>query len=375
MSRRAIAGLLALAALPACGAANSPSAGLAYQPPTAPPPAAVKTVIGRPFNEVRSVILEQIATAGLTPVQSDEHQLIVVWRGAAAPFVDCGSFEKQAVQGSVTIPAAQAVIDVPDLARNEGVVLRHMGLDAQLSIQLEDLGSATRVTSDVAYVVIKTVDVVDGEGELAGSNREAIGFGSGQTGEFTAGSTCQPNGALERIALLSVAGQRAADDITVLTADPEPVGTASPCRVAVAGGLKLRPTPGNCQIHARLDGWVVEQTDQVLIVSHLDGDGSIEFAGLTGLAGYLYVDLYDRQGRVHHAPGIWLPADQDGARIEGAFEAVNQAEFLTTMVFDAPLPAFREQGARWAADYLGEVEAAQAAGPQLLDLQYFAVGQ
>jgi hypothetical protein len=76
-----------------------------------------------------------------------------------------------------------------------------MKLDARLVVQVEPEGPGAGVETTSNYVLTKTVEAKDGAGWSRGRSHEVVSFSAGERGEFSKGTVCQPNGALERIVL------------------------------------------------------------------------------------------------------------------------------------------------------------------------------
>jgi hypothetical protein len=60
------------------------------------------------------------------------------------------------------------------------------------------------VSPETVYVLTKTIDVLPDDGPPRGRTQETISFRTGETGTFSKGTRCQPNGALERVVLDSL---------------------------------------------------------------------------------------------------------------------------------------------------------------------------
>ena len=71
-------------------------------------------------------------------------------------------------------------------------------------VSLQPEGRNTVVSTDTTYVLTKTVDAALPDGDDLGHVRETISFRTGESGTFSKGTQCQPNGRFERAVLDSL---------------------------------------------------------------------------------------------------------------------------------------------------------------------------
>ena len=75
---------------------------------------------------------------------------------------------------------------------------RDLTLDARMSVHVEPSGEDAIVRTDSTYVLTKTISSPDSDEPL---HAETISFRIGESGTFSSGTRCQPNGELERLVL------------------------------------------------------------------------------------------------------------------------------------------------------------------------------
>lgn len=199
----------------------------AYLPPAAPPPA--------PPPALDLALAPEPAIDGLARLLAGEAPdrlrrgrdadgtawLVLTSRGDPRPFVDCGTFvlaEPGAPERR--LPAASLEVRIPVLpAERREVLLRQLRLDGRLGLLARPTPSGSRLELRADYVLTRTVDRVTRDGRVLDSQRQTVGFASGERASFDQGLVCQPTGRLEAAALEAVrtlsgeAGQGVAEGV------------------------------------------------------------------------------------------------------------------------------------------------------------------
>lgn len=200
MGGRSAVALLIACGLGACAAPRTPE--LDYLPPTGEPPALRAAVVQQAPGLLWGNIVDHLQQQGLDVSALDEQagELMVSYHGDPQPYVDCGwivAYNRGALD---RVPAASAEASFPRRRDGRTVDLgRDLRLDALMRVQVEpESENDAIVRIDTLYILTKTV--------LAPRDRqplhvETISFPSGATAAFSAGTTCQPTGNLERIVL------------------------------------------------------------------------------------------------------------------------------------------------------------------------------
>jgi hypothetical protein len=73
---------------------------------------------------------------------------------------------------------------------------RKLRLDARMSVRVEPSGQDAIVRTDSTYRLTKTISSTEAEQPL---HAETIDFRTGESRAFSSGTTCHPNGQLERL--------------------------------------------------------------------------------------------------------------------------------------------------------------------------------
>jgi hypothetical protein len=185
--------------LSACALTTSKAPRLSYAPPSAEPGVQPDAAYaGQPAGLIWNQLLDRLIQSPLEVDLADPERGIVVARysGNPEPYVSCGYILVQRGDRLEQVPASGQATFNRVVQGRRVEVSRGMRLDARLVVQVEpeDPGAAVNTTSN--YVVTKTVEAGGG-----GRAREVVSFGAGGRGEFSKGTVCQPNGALERIVL------------------------------------------------------------------------------------------------------------------------------------------------------------------------------
>jgi hypothetical protein len=197
-SRTALIALLS-AGLGACGGVRAPE--LDYLPPSAAPAKDRSALVEQQPWLVLGNVLDHLQQRGLPVTEVDEAagELVVAYSGDPEPYVDCGWIVTYRKDELDRLPAA--IADASFARRWNGRVVtvdRDLRLDARMTVRVEPAGEDTVVRTASTYVLTKTVAPQQAEQPL---HAETISFATGAAAAFSSGTTCQPNGALERLVL------------------------------------------------------------------------------------------------------------------------------------------------------------------------------
>jgi hypothetical protein len=195
-ARTAVVTLL-LAGLLGCAAPERPE--LDYLPPSGQPPGDRSAFVRQQPWLVWGNILDHLQQRGARVSGLDEAggELVVIYSGDPERYVDCGWIVIYEGDEFERLPAAQS--DASFLRRREGEVVtleRDMRLDARMNVHVEPSGEDAIVRTNSTYVLTKIIGSTEAEQPL---HAETISFATGQSGAFSSGTTCQPNGELERM--------------------------------------------------------------------------------------------------------------------------------------------------------------------------------
>ena len=195
-SRTALVALLG-AGLAGCAEPRPPA--LDYLPPSGAPAVPRSAVVEQQPWLVWGNIIDHLEQRGLPVTALDEAagELTVDYRGDPEPYVDCGWIVTWRKDELDRLPAA--IADASFARRWNGRVVtvdRDLRLDARMTVRVEPAGENAVVRADSAYVLTKTVAPQEAEQPL---HAETISFPTGASAAFSSGTTCQPNGALERL--------------------------------------------------------------------------------------------------------------------------------------------------------------------------------
>jgi hypothetical protein len=229
----ALIGLLTCA-LSACAVTTSAPPRLGYAPPSAEPGEPGSAYAGQPAGLIWNQLLDRLIQSPLEVDLADPERGIVVasYSGDPEPYVTCGWILVQRGGVLEQVPASGEASFRRVVEGRRLEVTRGMKLDARLVVEVEpeDRGAAVETTSN--YVLTKTIVAEDRVGWSRGRAHEVVSFSTGGRGEFSKGTVCQPNGALERIVL----------DVLPRTARVRPADSSEPAlgpRTADSG----RPVP------------------------------------------------------------------------------------------------------------------------------------
>jgi len=188
-----------IAGLGACGGPRAPE--LDYLPPSGAPARERSALVEQQPWLVLGNVLDHLQQRGLPAVEVDEAagEVVVAYSGDPEPYVDCGWIVTWRKDELDRLPAA--ISDASFARRWNGRVItvdRALRLDAQMTVRIEPAGEDTVVRTASTYVLTKTATPQAAEQPL---HAETISFPTGASAAFSSGTTCQPNGALERLVL------------------------------------------------------------------------------------------------------------------------------------------------------------------------------
>jgi hypothetical protein len=187
-----------------------------YVPPTSLPAEPKRTLVAEEKGLVWSQLVSLLEASAFEVDLADESKSLIVARysGDPEPFIDCGSIVTHQSGALGQIAGSAPSVQLSYELEQEPVVLdRTLNLDSRIIIRLADQPQGTVIQTDTTYVVTKIVDVVDGSGNVRDGSRETISFKAGNRGEFSKGTSCQPNGSLDLAVLKSLPKIVGSDDI------------------------------------------------------------------------------------------------------------------------------------------------------------------
>ena len=263
--RRGLVGLILIPlGLGACATPAEPPPEIDYLAPTGLPPSPRSSLVQLNPDLVVGNLVDQLQQGSFTVTHLDEQagHVVVVYSGDPEPYIDCGWIVAYQTGQLQRIPAASATATFDHAVQQDLLELnRELRLDGRMIVDLEPEGPNTVVSTDTTYVLTKTVDAARPSGGSRGRSRETISFKTGESGKFSKGTLCQPNGRFERAVLdslpaTSVAGTRPRDPVVAGAAadvrEPPPaaggeidVSEAPPVASEAAPGpvAGLRPPP------------------------------------------------------------------------------------------------------------------------------------
>jgi hypothetical protein len=190
-------------ALSACAVTTSGPPRLGYTPPDvelgAPGPAYARQDSGLVWNQLLDRLIQ-------SPLQVDladpERGLVVAsYSGDPEPYVTCGWILVNHGGELEQVPASGQASFRRVVRGRQLEVSRGMKLDARLVVHVEPDADGAAVETTSNYVLTKTIEAANPAGWSRGRAHEVVSFSGGGRGEFSKGTVCQPNGALESIVL------------------------------------------------------------------------------------------------------------------------------------------------------------------------------
>ena len=148
-------------------------------------------------------LLDRLIQADLEIDLADPERGIIVARysGDPEPYVTCGWILVDRGGELEEIPASGATSFKRVVQGRRLEVNRDLNLDARLVVEVNPDGDGAAVETTSNYVLTKTVAAANQAGWTRGRAQEVVSFSSGGRGEFSKGTICQSNGALERTVL------------------------------------------------------------------------------------------------------------------------------------------------------------------------------
>jgi hypothetical protein len=188
-------------ALSACATSAPPRLG--YAPPSAEPGELGSAYAGQPADLIWNQLLDRLIQSPLEVDLADPERGIIVatYSGDPEPYVTCGWILVHRGGEFEEVPASGEASFKRVVQGRRLEVSRGMKLNARLVVQVKPDGRGAGVATTSNYVLTKTTVAEDSLGWSRGRAHEVVSFSAGERGEFSKGTVCQPNGALERIVL------------------------------------------------------------------------------------------------------------------------------------------------------------------------------
>ena len=226
-------------------------AEIGYLAPTGLPPSARSSVVQQPASLVLGNLVDRLQQDSFEITRLDEQRGLVVveYSGDPEPYVDCGWIVAYETGALKRIPAATATASFDHSVAQDRLELdRDLRLDGRMVVSLEPEGRNTVVSTDTTYVLTKTVDAAQPDGDDLGHVRETISFKTGESGTFRKGTHCQPNGRFERAVLDSLPATSIAAPRQRAPVVPSEVPSAPETQVATSeprGIVQAPPATGS----------------------------------------------------------------------------------------------------------------------------------
>ena len=200
--RVALISLLA-GALGACAVDASKPARLRYAPPEGPSAEPGLAAARQPTGLVWNQLLDRVIQSPLEVDLADPGRGIIVARysGDPEPYVTCGWILVDRGGELEQVPASGQASFERVVQGRRLEVNRDLHLDARLVVEVKPDRDGAAVETTSNYVLTKTVAAENQAGWSQGRAQEVVSFSSGGRGEFSKGTICQPNGALESTVL------------------------------------------------------------------------------------------------------------------------------------------------------------------------------
>ncbi|MGI9492256.1 MAG: hypothetical protein ACR2QF_07665 [Geminicoccaceae bacterium] len=171
-----------------------------YVPPTSLPSQPKRTMVQDSPSSVWNHLIAFLQNSDFEIDHADGEKGLIVARYHGSPerYVDCGSIVIHENGALREIPGAVEEV-VLNVKQNDLPVLlkRGVSLESRIIIRLQEQNLGTVVSTDTTYTVTKTVDMEPWPQAMAEESHEVISFSAGKRAEFTKGTACQPNGALD----------------------------------------------------------------------------------------------------------------------------------------------------------------------------------
>jgi len=189
---------------------------IGYVPPTSLPAQPKRTLVADDNEQVWLQLIDFLEASAFDIDHIDEENNFLVARfsGNPEPYIDCGSIVThhqgtlEQISGSASTVALNYEVDQEPVFLN-----RLLSLDSRIIIRIADQPQGTVIDTDTTYVVTKTVNMTDLSGDIHEGSRETVSFKAGNRGEFSKGTTCQPNGSLDLAVLKSLPNIVGTDEI------------------------------------------------------------------------------------------------------------------------------------------------------------------
>lgn len=208
--------VLAIFATAGCAYSGSLKDMVGYVPPTSLPAQPKRTLVAEEREQVWEQLVNSLENSAFEIDHIDEAQSLLVARysGDPEPYIDCGSIvtHQNGTLDQIAGSAPTVALNY-ELEKKPVILNRALSLDSRIIIRLSDQARGTVIQTDVTYVVTKIVDVADPSGQTKEGNRETVSFEAGNRGEFSKGTTCQPNGSLDLAILQSLPNIVGSDEI------------------------------------------------------------------------------------------------------------------------------------------------------------------
>jgi hypothetical protein len=190
-------------ALSACAVTTSGPPRLGYTPPSEEPGAPGAAYARQDSGLIWNQLLDRLIQSPLQVDLADPERGIVVasYSGDPEPYVTCGWILVDHGGELEQVPASGQASFRRVVRGRQLEVSRGMKLDARLVVHVEPDTDGAAVETTSNYVLTKTIEAANPAGWSRGRAQEVVSFSAGGRGEFSKGTVCQPNGALERIVL------------------------------------------------------------------------------------------------------------------------------------------------------------------------------
>lgn len=169
-----------------------------YRPPDREPAQPVVVRLRGMPERVLPAAARTLEERGFEPEQVDPGRRLLVlrYRGAPEPWVDCGTLQVREAGEPRSRPAAAATLRADRSPDGGSQLVRSLRLDARVVVALrQQLGGRAAVRT--TYVLTELVDRVGADGRVLASARETARFETGGVGSFREGMRCVATGRLE----------------------------------------------------------------------------------------------------------------------------------------------------------------------------------